>query len=214
MYGGSPLNRLSWLRTSQSFLNAVVAIPSTRWLLFNAGQPLVSSGPNGSSKPAPIYLSTSDVKAFLGPEPYFGQGKDAGDLFEEVEVGEGHSNHSPTESMRHHGLRVVFLGLHEQHSGDGASALPSSEFKDPQEAIKKLEGILYFSTDVVDLGYSPEQLDAILKATAPGQEGQQLSWAEPRALMSNIDIVTAGIFASARSLVDWNQRNKVMFILS
>ncbi|KAF9557190.1 NAD+ diphosphatase [Agrocybe pediades] len=208
LYGGSPLNRLSWLRTSHAFLNAIIAVPSTRWLLFNAGQPLVSSGPNNSSKPAPVYLSTSDVKAFLGPEPYFGQGKEPGSLVEEVAEEEGHSNHSPTAAVRHHGIPLVFLGLLEKNSGDGASALPSSDFKDPHEAVKKLEGIPYFSMDVVDLGFLSEKIDEILKETKPAQEGHQLTWAEPRSLMTNLDALTAGIFASARSLADWNQRNK------
>jgi len=35
-----------------------------------------------------------------------------------------------------------------------------------------------------------------------------LNWSEPRALMSILDAFTAAIFALARSLVDWNQRNK------
>ncbi|KAF9022282.1 hypothetical protein BDZ89DRAFT_1070810 [Hymenopellis radicata] len=39
--GGSPLNGLSWLRPSHDFLNALVALPQTRWILFNNGAPLV-----------------------------------------------------------------------------------------------------------------------------------------------------------------------------
>lgn len=208
MYGGSPLNRLSWLRTSHSFLNAVVTVPSTKWLLFKAGEPLVAS--SASSKPYLIYLSTDDVKPFLGPEPFFGQGKKAGDLVVEKD-GEEHSHHSPTEAARHLGLPVVFLGVHEPHTEDSTSALPSSEFKDPQEAIKRLEGAPYFAIDVADLEYSSERLREILDATSAAAEGKSLSWSEPRALMSVMDPVTAGIFASARSLVDWNQRNKVLF---
>ncbi|KAF8886027.1 NUDIX hydrolase domain-like protein [Infundibulicybe gibba] len=49
MFGGSPLNRLSWLRTSHVFLNSVVVLPATRW-----------------------------VKPLIGSEPYFGQGKEPG----------------------------------------------------------------------------------------------------------------------------------------
>jgi len=47
-----------------------------------------------------------------------------------------------------------------------------------------------------------------LKETTPGQEGKVLDWSEPRASMLTLDIVTAAIFASARSQVDWNLRNK------
>ncbi|KAH9484377.1 NAD-capped RNA hydrolase [Psilocybe cubensis] len=205
MYGGSPLNRLSWLRTSHSFLNAVITVPSTKWLLFKAGEPLVAS--SGSSKPYPIYLSTADVKSFLGPEPYFGQAEKPGELVIEKD-GDEHSRHSPTEAARHLGPPVVFLGVHEPQTEDSTSALPSSEFKDPQEAIKRLEGTPYFAFDIADLEYPPENLQEILDATSIAAEGKSLSWSEPRALMSVMDPITAAIFASARSLVDWNQRNK------
>ncbi|KAF8911552.1 NAD+ diphosphatase [Gymnopilus junonius] len=209
MYGGSPLNRLSWLRPSQAFLNAVVRLPSSRWLLFNSGQPLAASNKACLTRPAPVYLTTADVKPFLGPEPYFGQGKEPGELLVEKEGEEdGHDRHSPTESVRHIGPRVVFLGLHERQSNDSTSALPSSEFKDPEEAVKKLDGTLYFSVDVSDLNYTTDQLQDVLKETIPGKEGQVLDWVEPRALMSNLDGMTAAIFAEARSLTDWNVRNK------
>ncbi|KAF8161350.1 NUDIX hydrolase domain-like protein [Crassisporium funariophilum] len=209
MYGGSPLNRLSWLRPSQSFLNAVVASPNVRWILFNAGQPLIIASSDRSTKPGPLYLTTADVKPFLGPEPYFGQGKEPGDLAKEKD-GESHEHvqHSPTEAARHLGVPVVFLGVHEDKADDSTAALPSSEFSDPEEALKKLNGTPYFAIDVSDLEYTPEKLQEILRETTPGREGKTLDWSEPRALMSNLDHFTAGVFASARSLSDWNQRNK------
>ena len=66
--------------------------------------------------------------------------------------------------------------------------------------------------DIADIGYTPERLQEILKKTAPGQLGEVLDWSEPRASMLNLDIVTAAIFASARSMVDWNRRNKVRHV--
>jgi NAD+ diphosphatase len=54
-------------------------------------------------------------------------------------------------------------------------------------------------------------LDRLLKEAIPERDGKILKWSEPRALMSTLDAFTAAIFASARSLVDWNQRNKVGF---
>ncbi|KAL5528697.1 NPY1_2 [Sanghuangporus sanghuang] len=38
---GSPLNRLSWLRTSTPFLTAVLASQRSLWVLFRGGEPLV-----------------------------------------------------------------------------------------------------------------------------------------------------------------------------
>jgi len=62
--------------------------------------------------------------------------------------------------------------------------------------------------DVADADLTAEQLQKILNETIPGQEGKVLAWSEPRALMTNLDTFTAAVFASARSLVDWNLRNK------
>ncbi|KAF8806599.1 hypothetical protein BYT27DRAFT_7191157 [Phlegmacium glaucopus] len=209
LYGGSPLNRLSWLRPSQSFLNAIIALPNTRWILFNAGQPLMISNNDRSTKPSPIYLTTTDVKPFLGPGPYFGQGKEPGDLFHEEHSGDdAHKEHSPTESARHLGIPVVFLGVHELQSSESTAALPTSELSDPEEAIKKLDGTPYFAIDVADMDCTAEQLQKILRETTLGREGKVLHWSEPRAFMSNLDVFTAAVFASARSLVDWNLRNK------
>ncbi|KAF9486062.1 hypothetical protein BDN70DRAFT_870572 [Pholiota conissans] len=209
LYGGSPLNRLSWLRPSQIFLNAVVASPHTRWIIFNAGQPLMVSTESASTKPAPAYLTTEDVEPLLGPAPYFGQGKEAGELIVEKEVDEdSHGTHSPTEGARHLGGRVVFLGLHEKQAGHNGTALPLSELSDPEKAIKQLEGTPYFALDIVDLEESPERVLEILAGSSLGREGKTLSWTEPRSVLSTVDAITAGIFAPARSMVDWNQRNK------
>lgn len=212
MYGGSPLNRLSWLRSSQAFLNEVVTLPATRWLVFNGGQPLMSSTGPQTTKPELAYLTTEDVKPFLGPEPFFGQGQSAGELIVEKEDDDERGHHSPTEGARHLGVRVVFLGLHEAQSGHNGTAIPSSEFSDPEQAIKKLQGIPYLAVDIQDLEEAPERVQEILNQTTLGRQGKILSWSEPRSLISSADPVTAGIFAPARSMIDWNQRNKVSII--
>lgn len=177
--------------------------------MFNAGQPLTISSNDISTKPSPTYLTTTDVKPFLGPEPYFGQGKESGDLFHEKHSGDDtDEHHSPTASARHLGIPVVFLGVHEPQSNDNGGALPTSELSDP-EAIKKLDGMPYFAIDVADMDFTAERLQEILKETTLGLEGKVLGWSEPRALMTSLDFFTAAVFASARSMTDWNLRNKV-----
>lgn len=170
---------------------------------------MVSSN-DRSGKPSPIYLTTNDVKPFLGPEPYFGQGKEPGDLVDEKDRADDiHKTHSPTESARHLGIPVVFLGVHEPQSSDNSAALLISEFSYPEEAIKRLDGIPYFAMDVADIDCKAERLQEILKEMALEREGKILDWSEPRASMANLDVFTAAVFASARSMVDWNLRNKV-----
>lgn len=202
-YGGSPLNRLSWLRTSHSFLNAVVELPGARWMLFKSGQPLFI--PSHANKESFTYLRTQDVAPLLGSQPYFGQGQNPGDSVTDEDVAA--QKHSPLESIRHIGAPVVFLGVNETER-DVTKALPTSELKDPVVAVKKLHGEPYFALDVAELGWAEdetqEKLDSVLAT-----EGRTYTWAEPRSLMSSLDSFTAAVFASARSMLDWNLRNKV-----
>ncbi|PBK82771.1 hypothetical protein ARMGADRAFT_1019389 [Armillaria gallica] len=195
--GGSPLNRLSWLRSSQDFLNAIAGLPQTRWVLFNAGFPLVGQR---DGVPYLAYLSTKEVKPILGSEPFFGQGKEIGTHLQADEV----TTH--TEAARHLNNPVVFLGLHENHNKTGA--LPSSDFADAQAAVKNIEGTAYFSLDVASLDKSSEELEAFLQSTETASNGVILSFSEPRSVMNKLDLFTSGVFAEARSMVDWNERNK------
>ncbi|KAJ7099511.1 NUDIX hydrolase domain-like protein [Mycena belliarum] len=196
--GASPLNRLSWLRSSHSFLNAVAASSKARWLVSNIGQQLVSvHASNPSEKPAIAQLTTTDVKAFLGPEPYFGQSKDEGRTLAADEA------ISFTESVRHRGVRVVFLGLLDTLSS--VNALPTSDFVDPERAVAKLEGTPFFALDIGELG-----VDANEFLTQRSNTTHVLSWGEPRALLMGLgsDRVSLALLAEARSMVDWNHRNK------
>ncbi|KAJ7270077.1 NAD+ diphosphatase [Mycena haematopus] len=194
--GGSPLNRLSWLRSSHSFLNAIAASPKARWLVSNGGQQLVSvPALSSSDRPVIGQLTTEQVKSFLGPEPYFGQGEDGGlNATDEI-------SHF-TESARLRGPRIVFLGLLDSLST--LNALPTSDFKDPERAVAKLEGIPYFALDIAELGLDT---DTFLNQD---KDNQILSWGEPRALLMGLqlDKVSLALFNEARSMVDWNQRNK------
>lgn len=205
-YGGSPLNRLSWLRTSQVFLNRIVNHPDSRWMLFNSGQPIAVSSGMGIS----LFVTTDDIKPLLGPEPYFGQGQHQGEGLQDADDSDEHTDrHSPTKASRHLGPRIVFLGLHETEK-DVNSALPLPELKDPDAAIQKLRGTLYFALDVAEISglMRPEEIQKTLEE-ALSKDGRSFKWSEPRALMAQVDAFTAAVFASARSMVDWNLRNKV-----
>ncbi|KIK55653.1 hypothetical protein GYMLUDRAFT_76404 [Collybiopsis luxurians FD-317 M1] len=203
MFSGSPLNRLSWLRTSSVFLNSIISSPDARWLLFKAGNPLTTkTGPKSTL----AFLSTKDVRPFIGEAPYFGQGKDAGLLTKE--------EHIPvTEAVRHRGAPIVFLGLLESaaaasSTGGGTGALPSSEFADPEKALDKVEGTPYFAMDVADLELEDSVIDSKIKESEQAKAGTALDWLDARSLMASADLASGAIFAEGRSMVDWNSRNK------
>lgn len=63
-WSGSPLNRVSFLRTDHPFLSAAVKHPSTSFLLFNDLSPLAKD-------PTKLeYASFEDVKPLIGENPY------------------------------------------------------------------------------------------------------------------------------------------------
>ncbi|RPD52839.1 hypothetical protein L226DRAFT_531952 [Lentinus tigrinus ALCF2SS1-7] len=199
-FSGNPLNRLAWLRTSQPFLNAIVHAPATRWLVFRDGQPLIQASGEARANPSLARLTTRDVRPLLGPEPFFSQGQHEGEVA------------SPgikwLEAARLRGPPVVFLGLHENET-TFAEALPSSDFSakaDVQTLISNIQGSAYFSLDVSHVDAT--ELDNVLESSVAATEGSKLSFSEPRAATSTLDAFEAAIFAEARSMIDWNARNK------
>lgn len=166
--------------------------PDTRWAVFQGGQPLVKMPQNGGPK-AFALLETSRIKDLLGNEPMFGQGQAPGETIS--------SGSSVFQACRFRGPTVLFLGLKEP---EGTQALPSSEFRTPQTS-NDIHGAPYFSIDLARL--SQTDTHEFLKSVAQG--GETLTFAEPRSAAASFNMFEAAIFAVARSMIDWNTRNKV-----
>jgi len=205
-FSGSPLNRLSWLRTSQVFLNAVALSPSARWILFKDGQPLVASEPSTEpekrGKKSLARLTTAEVRPLLGSEPLFAQGQNDGEI--------APPDVRTLEADRLRGPPIVFLGLHEPNSeNDGADALPSSDFSakvDAAAVAEKIKGTSYFTLDVS--GVEQKDLDEVVQSTEASQHGTKLSFTDARGALYAFTYFDAAITAEGRSMVDWNARNK------
>ena len=178
--------------------------PATRWVVFRDGQPLLQSHVGSSNDPfkqSLARLTTRDVRPLLGPEPFFSQGQQEGDL--------APADVKALEAARLRGPPIVFLGLHESETSFSA-ALPSSDFSaksDPVALISNVHGTPYFSLDVTGVDHT--EVDNVLASSVAAGEGLQLAFSEPRAAMSVLEEFEAAVFAAARSMVDWNARNKV-----
>ena len=148
-------------------------------------------------------LTTAEVEPFLGLKPYFGQGYQEGEI-PAVDL-------PILEAARFRGAPTVFLGISEPKANDYRPAIP------PEELARELVGTPFFSIDVTEV--SQTKLDHLIQTSTAGNDGYKLSFAEARAATRNISDFDAGVFAEARSMVDWNSRNKVRrsrryFILS
>ncbi|TDL26184.1 hypothetical protein BD410DRAFT_784246 [Rickenella mellea] len=201
--GGSPLNRLSWLRSSSLFLNALISAPSTRWIIFQNGQPLVSSTPHISqgtkSSRNLARLRTDRIHPLLGSKPYFGQARDGYQPSE--------PNSRTLEAARLSTPNIIFLGLHETSQLN--SALPSSDFSgtDARAVVERIEGTPFFALDVSDV---PEHsVSQALQLSTPDKvaDSEKLEFVEPRAATATFNMFDAAVFAEARSMLDWNARN-------
>ncbi|KAI0405406.1 NUDIX hydrolase domain-like protein [Xylaria palmicola] len=94
-FSGSPLNRVSFLRSDHAFLNAAFAHPSTSFLLLNNYSPLAKDNANLT------YVGREDVVPLIGPEP-----------FKETEEEQIKSfNSAVTQPV------ILFLGLDEKTKG-------------------------------------------------------------------------------------------------
>ena len=156
-------------------------------------------------------LPTTSVTSLLGPLPVFGQGKEPGTSSSSTSA-EGETI-STLEAARLHGPAIVFLGLHEPELPDGKThnALPSADFSaktDPQAAAANIEGTPFFALDVSDS--EARDVERILEeAVSKDEAGVTFEFAEPRSATSALTMFEAAIFAVARSMIDWNVRNKV-----
>jgi len=137
-------------------------------------------------------LTTAELEPFLGSKPYFGQGYQEGEI--------------PTvdlpilEAARFRGAPTVFLGVSEPKENDDPPTIP------PEELARVLVGTPFFSIDVTEV--SQTQLDHLVQTSSAGADGYKLTFAEARAVVRDLSDFDAGVFAEARSMVDWNFRNK------
>lgn len=195
--GGSPLNRLSWLRTSSVFINTLIASTSTRWLAFHDGKPLMASRARESRL---ALLTTAEVEPFLGPKPYVGQGPSGSEgAIPAVDL-------PILEAARFRGAPIVFLGVNEPQANVYCPTVP------PEEFAKTLVGTPFFSIDLSQVDQTGQ--DRLMQTSAAATDGFNLSFDEARSALLGMDEFHAGVFAEARSMVDWNSRNKVCSIAS
>ncbi|KZW02458.1 hypothetical protein EXIGLDRAFT_829336 [Exidia glandulosa HHB12029] len=189
--GGNPLNRLSFLRTSPTFLAAATRHPDARWVLFTAGgKPLVRTS-HARRTTNLATLRTDDVRALVGPDPLFGQTQTAGETFL---IPEGEKMPA-MEAARIRGPRIIFLGVLDKTPDD---ELPSA---DNGWAIV---GAPYFAVDVQEEAAS--DLDALAKKHST--EDAEVEFVEPFGTMGDFEPGEAAIFAVARSMLDWNSQRK------
>ncbi|GAA5899536.1 NAD(+) diphosphatase [Sporobolomyces salmoneus] len=207
-YAGNPLNRLSYLRSSPAFLTSALRSPKAQFLVLDTLQPLCEKPTDGSTRKF-VRLGWERVEQFIGdPEKVFVgvDGKNDQEVSKLVVVGsEGNKivgDLSP-EEKRNYFLNkptVVFLGVDERSAPESSKSLPLSK---PTETSTLEQhspyGVPYWALDV-------SKFTELKKQLLEEKEGRE--FVELRAEAQVIPNDEASIGAEARSLVDWNTRNK------
>ncbi|KDQ08471.1 hypothetical protein BOTBODRAFT_37911 [Botryobasidium botryosum FD-172 SS1] len=201
-HAGSPLNRLSWLRSSPQFLTAALLSKRAQWVLFHSGNPLLNTTVRESSL---ARLSTAQVLPLLGPAPYFAQGtapgthasapdhilEHAGDADQRSE-----EDRKIIDTARIHGPTIAFLGLDERE--------PELQLSKPEQAPEvfpgtDIAGVPWFALDVTEV--ESDLLDPLIHPnfrfalTRPGT-------------LADFSVFDAALFSQGRSILDWNSRYK------
>ncbi|KAK0622996.1 NUDIX hydrolase domain-like protein [Immersiella caudata] len=178
-FSGSPLNRLSFLRTDHDFLQLAFSHPSAAFLLMNSLAPLVQASDSSQLG----FVSGDQVFPLTGREPFV--------KTEEELVGEFDS--SATRPV------VIFLGVDEDGSfpSDGADRAEEG-FK-----YKDYTGVPYFGVDVTPKG----TLSDVAKGVIEKVKGLGLEFHENSPRHMGLHAGQAATYGYARALLDWNVRN-------
>ncbi|KPV78091.1 uncharacterized protein RHOBADRAFT_50603 [Rhodotorula graminis WP1] len=208
-YAGNPLNRLSYLRSSASFLSSALDSPKARFLALDNLSPLSRTASDGVRHLE--YLAFADVRDYIGdPKLVFHgiDGKNDADVPKLALLGlEGKKLAKSTvgdltpDEKRHYFLNqcsLVFLGVDERSAPESAKSLPLSK-PDDNSTLETHSpyGVPYWAVDVSSFGD--------LKSSAQKDGAKFMELRSGAQTMPNEE---ASIAAEARSLIDWNTRNK------
>lgn len=135
-YSGSPLNRLSFLRTDHGFLQAAFSHPSAAFLLLNNLSPLTKDDSHLA------FVSHSDVEPLTGTDPF---GKPEEELIKEF-------NSDKTQPL------ILFLGV------DDRNLLPPNGTEKGTFKYKEYSGSPYFAVDITPRGTLADVSNSIIDA--------------------------------------------------
>jgi len=132
-FGGSPLNRLGFLRTDHVFLSNAFRHPSTSFLLCDNLQPMTNP-----EKKQLEFAKYSDVETIVGEDPY-------SESEEKVIAQYNSSRYVP---------QMIFLGIDEQSGSDDEAVF---RYKD------RHVGTPYFAVDITPRTSVKEECEALIR---------------------------------------------------
>ncbi|CAK7244292.1 MAG: NADH pyrophosphatase [Sporothrix thermara] len=198
-FSGSPLNRVSFLRTDHKFLRAAFAHPSARFLLIDNLAPLVHD-----TKPPRLAWSTrAEIASVVDSDPF--------EKTEEEAIKNFNSEQEPLPI-------VLFLGIDEKNKFSSSAGTDAAETDakvdikadanadaDAPFSFNTFSGSPYFAVDITPrgTGAGAEKARTLIEAckAKPGFT----FYTNARGM--NLSAPEAAVYGQARGLFDWNARN-------
>ncbi|KAK4225545.1 peroxisomal NADH pyrophosphatase NUDT12 [Podospora fimiseda] len=178
-FSGSPLNRLSFLRTNHDFLRSAFSHPSAAFLLLDNLAPLVQG-----DDPANLAFATGeDVKPLTGEDPF--------KKSEEEQIKGFNSEESKAI--------IVFLGIDEK------GALPGKKGNDDDNdefKFKEFRGRPFFAVDATPR----ENNEGVVKELKERMDGKGFKFYEGGPRHMGLHAGQAAMYGYARAIIDWNAR--------
>ncbi|OAA55037.1 NADH pyrophosphatase [Niveomyces insectorum RCEF 264] len=195
-FSGSPLNRVSFLRTDHTFLRAAFAHPSARFLLVDNLQPLI----HNETPPRLAWSTQADIVPLVGSDP-----------FEHTEA-EAVKNFNSDNEPR---PIVLFLGIDDKNKFAASSASTAAAAATAANGAANgaaadgaaftfttFTGSPYFAVDVTPRSKFADKARELIEAS----KAKGLSFfANPRSM--SLVAEEAAVYGAARALFDWNARN-------
>ncbi|KAM7185019.1 NUDIX hydrolase domain-like protein [Naviculisporaceae sp. PSN 640] len=184
-FSGSPLNRVSFLRSDRDFLRAAFSHPSTRFLLMKNLAPLVKK-----SDPAElgfVSLQEHGVLTLTGEDPFA--------KTEEEQIRD-------FDSRERRGPVILFLGV-----DDRGVLVSGNEGEEGVFTWKDFKGAPFFAVDVTPREEEgkgkDEAAEGVIESVAKGDKFVFHESVRHMGLQAG----QAAIYGQARALLDWNARN-------
>ncbi|KAH8924197.1 hypothetical protein BT69DRAFT_1333165 [Atractiella rhizophila] len=188
-YASSPLNRLSWLRTSKSYLSSALSNPSALFLPFNDRLEVLCTKDGSTGAPSLAFVKLGQIKAALSQERKTMEGVD-GKEWETQKRGEEGLEEERNEPI------LVFLGVEEE-----GETLPEKEREPDGRPIWAIQ------LAAPAPGAKEETKEKLSKIREELVQGGR-EWTDLRIGGKPIQWDWAGVFATARHMIDWNARNR------
>lgn len=182
-FSGSPLNRVSFLRTDHKFLRAAFAHPSARFLLIDNLAPLV----HDSTPPRLAWSTRAEIASVVESDPF--------EKTDEEAIKNYNSEKDPLPI-------VLFLGIDEKNKFADPSDPAAAPTAEAPFSFNNFSGSPYFAVDITPRGGTAAKATALIEAS----KAKGFSFfANPRSM--SLSAEEAAVYGQARGLFDWNARN-------